>query len=239
MTPDELNIEDVDRAIFKRLNNIVVREGYWIDEVNIATSQYDAAIQVIIDSGKELIYVKGVGTYEGTGKVNENTFVLNRRPLDKSPIGILNDFKFVEKTKKVIVDEVETERKFFDKYRQPSTLYDLTYDIRIVTNSLKYDRIMEKILLKAFGSVKYIKAVDEELNDLDQGFEMLRGQNIDVSTDSYREHGYLYRCENINLEGFELVNDEVPSIETIETDVLPVDAENVNDNNIQLNFENL
>lgn len=239
MTPDELNIEDVDRAVFKRLNQVVVNAGYWIDELNIPESQFASAKAVITDAGKELIYVAGVGTYEGTGEVKENTFVLNRRPIDKSPVGIGKDFVFVEKTKTVEVEGEDVQKKFFDKYRQPSGLYDIVYDIRIVNNDLEYDRIMQKLLLKAFGTHRYIKAVDEDLNDLDQGFEMLRGQSIDVNTDSYQEHGFLYRCENINLEGFDLVQPDIPSIETIETEQLPIDAENNTQENIDSNFDNV
>ena len=119
------------------------------------------------------------------------------------------------------------------KKRSQDTNYDVEYEIRYITSSAKYARIIEEMLITVFGARKLVDAYDDAESVVCDFWLMRRGQ-FDVSGDDFLERGVKYEAVNINIEGSEIVRTNIPETTDFELDGDPLTHDEMDDLNNNL-----
>ncbi|HOZ81944.1 MAG TPA: hypothetical protein PLJ18_11510 [Niabella sp.] len=216
---------EISDGIFEVIRKAVVAGGYLPDFVSAGSSSaYQSAKGAIISSGKEVIEVFNVGTYKSKGEDMNNNIIINRASVVPAKIGTGKEIAFVQ-----------NDNGTFDKIHTPDTRYDIMYSISYNTISEKYAEIIEDIILNAFESRKFIRAVrsngdiimnvlDDYNNDLSDdfggsiesienvaGFWLMNRGFVDTSGTNFIEKQWRFEAINIDLIGWKNI-DTVPQL---------------------------
>lgn len=191
---------EVTDGIFEILRKAFVARGYLPDFSDSDT--YHAAMQTIIDSGKQIIEVFNVGTYKSKGEDTNNNVIINRSVPIPAKIGTGKQ-----------IDFVNNNNGTFTKMQTPENRYDIMYMITYNTVSEKYAEIIEQTLFETLGSRKFVRAVNPDgtiitatLNDQSieniAGFWLLQRGFVDTSGIDFIEKQWRYEAINIDLIGW-------------------------------------
>lgn len=216
---------EISDGIFEVIRKAVVAAGYLPDFVSAGSSSaYQTAKGAIISSGKEVIEVFNVGSYKSKGEDMNNNIIINRASVLPAKIGTGRDIQFTSNTSGT-----------FNKMHTPENRYDIMYSISYNTMSEKYAEIIEEIILNAFESRKFIRAVksngdvimdvmDDYNNDGEDdfdrsedvrknvaGFWLMNRGFVDTSGTNFIEKQWRFEAINIDLIGWKNI-DTVPQL---------------------------
>lgn len=206
-------LDEIDRGIFEVLRLKIVAGGYFPNEPDFLPaneSGFQSAKDAIISGGKELIELFGTGDADSSEDIKGNMIWIERNTVEPASTGIKqHDF----------IELKSTGPNVYTRKRSQDTNYDITYDVRYVTKSTKYGRIIEQLLIETFGTRKYLNAIDSN-GDNTSCFWIKRVNQFDVSGPDFMERGISLMAENINLEGSTIVRDDIAQI--TDFDLVPV-----------------
>ena len=217
-------LENVDRGIFQQLRRRVVLEGYLPDIKNYVGGTAEDYVQakVTLKEGlpdKTLIEVFGIGSSDSREEKTDCKIVVDRVGMKKGDVSYTDEVFYVANA-----------NNKFDKMRMPDTAFDVEYEVRIIGNTAKFDRIMHNIVFYALGSKKYIKFVDDDGEDTVGGFLLMFTGFLDITKDKFIERLFRFTAKNVFLTDAELIKADVPKLTQVKVNVVAVSRlDNLND----------
>jgi len=225
-------LEAVDRALTEALRLAVVNRGY-LPDVTLYSDQQawkQAKEELRLSLPDEtLIDVFGIGTGRGRQEKTANKITIDRKAITLSP-----DMAGVSGVVSSVWDE--TLQKY-RKVRGYLGYYDIDYEVRTVSSSTKFDRIMVSLIfatlynyqmLSFFGKLgEYSHAYDNSFSiskdfDYGAGFQIEFLGSTDLLPDeNWLERIYRYRARRIPLDE-EIEIEHVAPLLEVKVDVTPV-----------------
>lgn len=205
-----ITLEMLDRSIFELLRKKVVLKGFLPDIVaNPTSAQYKAA-KDILRASTPLIDVCGVGYAEDRNEKSINKIVISRVSSDRGALGGWGLSYFEE------YQNVQGDTRF-KKYSLPDQQRSINYQIRIISTSARFDRIMDTIVTGTLGMNRQHKGVANDGSDTDKTFDMLFIGDADVSIPEVWERVYSYRVPDIFIGEEEdyLLNENIVPLQTV------------------------
>lgn len=210
-----MTLTQVDYTIFEALRKACVAAGYLPDyasftgTTDVRRGLYAAAKDVIRDAGKEIVEVFNVGyVLNDKGIKAPNKISINRKSELLGNIGFGVNSYFVE-----------NDSDSFDKVNLPDSSVTITYDIRIISSSAKYNRIMYSIVQKALGTRRSLKVVNEDLSESDDYLHIAKQGSVTISSDEFYENSEMYIVTDAILYA-EQEDEAVNKLSTIEFSLL-------------------
>lgn len=192
-----ISLESVDRTIYEHIRLELVRRGFLPNKWDFQNDKdgYEAAREVIKnDPNKFLIDVFGTGASESRDKKHSHSLVVNRIGISPSDLGGGSEFY---KPNTNDQDEVEN----FTKGKYPDTASNLNYEVRVITNSIKAERIIFSVLTKALGYTKELATVTSGSNTLSSNTVTCKFEGtVDVTSTDFIELIYRYNLKDVWLE---------------------------------------
>lgn len=189
-----LNITDLDRTVFYAINSQVIHAGYFVDPTLYTDpAVFNTALQTLKQSLplKELIYVYGVNDSKNR---NENTpaqIIINRTQKTSGTVG--GGVSFYEKN----LDNT------FSKYKLPENTTTVSYEIRIATNIIDYERIMFALISKALGTRKVLNCLSDRAGTADKNIQFDKISDYDSGSNyNFIQRVLIYELRDIFLEEF-------------------------------------
>lgn len=181
-------------GIFETIRKKVVEKGYLPDIANYYPGNkpgYQAAKDQIISSGKRLIEVFNVGNWKSRDEKNTGEIILDRIGISASEIGrVKRSFKY---------DVNGSDDNLYDKKEQPSSRYNVEFQLTYLTDLEEYADIIDSILIESLGIKKLISALNDNQEEVGK-FWLFRSADFDTSGKDFIERGYRYTAKWVDLE---------------------------------------
>lgn len=200
-------IEELDRALFNHLRRKVVELGYL---PNVEDYQYTGGSKAYAEDKKALdncIEIFGVGGAESREERKAHKIVLNRK---SSAVGSLGGFPATEFVPYKVGDETK-----FRKQYLPDSNKDIVYEIRGITNSTTFERIIYSIIYSVFGTRRYLKSFKNLSEENDKVFLITSTGDVDVSSAELRERLFSFVLRDVWVEEPTLIRDNIPQLTTV------------------------
>lgn len=219
-----MKIQYIDNAVFEVLRKALVENSYLPDITTYTDiADFEAQKEVLrqAQTDKQIIDICGVGTAYAHGKKTTCKIIIDRKREYDGYIGATGT-NFYQKY-------IDTENKNkFKKMLMPANSKNIEYEIRIVSNNIKKERIMKELIDNAIGSYSNLKCVDEDGNETDDTFVIKRTDLIKVATiDNITEWVFDYLVRDVFVEEPKLVTDAIAELIEVNT-ILITDNENIN-----------
>lgn len=213
-----MTYENVDKGVVDAIRRVLIEMGYLPDKLLYATkAEYLTALAAIKAGGKQVIEIYGVGNAEKKDENRMHTIVVTRSDEYDGSCGAWPEFLFDRK--EVTVGGTTTVT--YDKYFLPDKMQTVEYEIRYITNSADYDRIINQVLQRAIGNRKYLKAVNEDALPIGEVFLFERKSYVDVSTPETMEKLMRYNAVDLWLQEPYLLSAGVPAMIQADLNVKP------------------
>lgn len=189
--------EELDRTLFEHIRLKVVELNY-LPDIALYTTQnaYKTAKDTLRASlpDKQLIEVYGVGAAENRDEKTVSKIVIDRKSAPRGSLGGWPATFFEERTVGSSV--------VYDKKMYPDQTRNVRYEIRYITNTAKYARILSEIIDYALGTKKFLNSVNPSTLaiDPDKCFYMLLQNEVDVSSNELMEYVFTYEIQDIFLK---------------------------------------
>lgn len=213
--------DELDRIFYKRINDELIRLGLIPDKTLYTTAaDYKAAKEALALTGVIVTEVFGPGSADARDEKTYNKIVINRG-VKKPGSWASNDVHFFEHTGSV-----------YDKKEYPDFNYNQDYDIRVITRSTKYDRILSDLMDNLLPGRRYVSTVAS--NNTETGKLVLSRYKTDfmIASRDFVERSYQYCIEDVWLARPVTVKEDIPELVTIHATVI-----NSNDNTILLDTD--
>lgn len=152
--------EEIDRTLFELIRIGIVSKGYLPDLTAYSADpeSYVLAKETLKASlpDHELIEVYGTGPPESRDEKTVSKIIIDRK---EAPEGTLGGFPVMEYEPILNSNNVLTG---YDKFQMPENSRTIKYEIRYMTNSVKYSRIITTIIDNALGTKRYIYPVKDD-----------------------------------------------------------------------------
>ena len=156
----------LDRSIFELLRKKVVLKGFLPDIVaNPTPAQYKAAKDTLRAS-TALIDICGVGFAESRNEKSINKIIIDRKSSSRGVLGGWGTSYFEE------YQNIDGETRF-RKFGLPDFQRTIEYQIRIISTSVKFDRIMDTIVTGTLGMNRQHRGVDNDGVETSKTFDMV------------------------------------------------------------------
>lgn len=201
-----VGIHEIDRTVYERLRLALVASGYLPNITSYSTeTEYTNAKSAIHLSKGGVIEVMGVGAAESRDAKQSTKIVIDRKGAD---IGTIGGFP---------ATQFEKVGDTFTKRNLPDTTMDLNYDIRVISNSVKFERIATEAILAAFGMRKYIPITVEYNQDSKDVILMNFKGDVDVSAAGMRERLFKYSAMDIWIKMYDddVVRANIPPLTSV------------------------
>lgn len=207
------SLTNIDRTIYENIRLVLVSLGHLPDITQFNnTTQYQAAKQVIKGSAKALINIHGTGVAESRDKKQSHTIIINRKVITPTNIG--GGTEHFEANKN---NAGETSSFTKKKYPQKST--NISYEVRIITNSMKIERLLTGIIFSSLGYHKSLKVMDGNSLGL-KTVQCIFGGTVNVTSTDFTERIFNYNLVDVWLDDTEeVLNTEVPILTDIELNI--------------------
>lgn len=208
-----MTLEDVDRTIYELIRLKVVAAGLLPDITNYATAQdYNDAKEALAATTKynQIVEVIGVGAMNARDEKRTCRIVIDRKSIVQGEIGSYGVTEF----------DRNVDGQTFTKSRRDSTTYDLQYDIRCISNSAHYDRILNGIVLQTFSLVSYQSIVDGTGFGEDQ-LLITQVDSRNVTSSDLLEYLYTYQASDVYLLDNTVVKDDIQQIIDVDGSIEP------------------
>lgn len=219
-----MKIEYIDNAIFEVLRLALVENNY-LPDVTIYTDidSFETAKEALrqAQTDKQLIDICGVGTAYSHGKKVTCKIIIDRKREYDGYIGSTAT-NYYEKY-------IDTEnRNKFKKMLMPANSKNIEYEIRIVSNNIKKERVMKELIDNAIGSYSNITCVDETGTQTNDTFVIKRTDLIKVANiDNITEWVFDYLVRDVYIEEPKLVTDKIAELTDINSNFI-TDTQTVN-----------
>ena len=208
-----MTLEDIDRTIYELLRLKIVAAGYLPDITTFATPQeYRDAIEALAATlkYKQPVMLLGIGAENSRDDKRPNRIVIDRKSIIQGNVGSFGVTDF----------EMNDDGQTFSKNQRDATAYTIQYNIRCISNSAHYDRILNDIVLQTFSKVSYKSIIDGDAF----GTETVLINQIDsrdVSSTDLLENLYTYQVEDVYIVDATTLNDSVKPISKVDISVEP------------------
>lgn len=214
--------ENVDRTLFELLRKGVVAAGYLPDVSLFAGNPngYKAAKLALQNSlpDKQLIEVFGVGSAEARDEKIVNKIVINRKREKQGTMGGFPSMRFTEYKNGLGQNR-------FKKEFLPAYCKDVEYEIRFITNSTKYERVLSNIMDTVLGLRAYSKIYDNTGAQIpDEEILIEQTGDLDVSSTKLVERLFMYTVPDVWLQENKLIQDNIVPMTTVSLGVTPEPA---------------
>jgi hypothetical protein len=207
-----MDLGEIDRAFEKAIRDEVVKQGYWPDITPFLSTNditgFEAAKAAIRASGKKLIEVSGVGNYADREELTNNEMIIDRLPATPGRLAAGNIFY-----------EKKDENTYY-KLRMPQKTSNIEYNIRMVTNDIAYERLINGIVNKILGRRKVLSGVLDTGVLTENKFRLYYAGELDLSNGEWIEKVYRYIVQDVFLEEPEVLG-EVAAMKEIIFDTSP------------------
>ncbi len=208
-----MSLEAVDRGFTELLRREVVRKGYLPDVTLYATATDYAQAKGLLQESlpdKTLIEVFGVGTAQSRQEKTACKITVDRKSLDASQYVIADR----------IVYRWDSALQKYRKIKCPGAFYDIDYEIRTVSNTTKFDRIMSNLVLSVLHQNTYIQYFGEGFTSKDVFAIDFLGC-VDISpNEQWLERIYRYKAKAIAIDE-ETEVAQVPPLLEVNVDIVP------------------
>jgi len=196
--------EEIDRTIFELIRLEIVRLGFLPDVTSYLTD--NAAYQVAKNNlrntldDKQLIDIFGVGTTDARDEKTVNKITVRRK---EAPKGTLGGFPVVEYDPITVGNTVTG----FNKFKMPEHTKNIKYEIRYISRSVKFARIMSQIIEDTIGVRRYINPVKNDGSfDTVKNFFIEMSNEVDVSDDNVIEYLFTYDVKDVFIQRRRQIN---------------------------------
>ncbi|CAB4185128.1 hypothetical protein UFOVP1492_113 [uncultured Caudovirales phage] len=209
-----MTIETLSRTLYERLRLAAVASGCLPDVLIHTTPVAFAAAKAAIRlTGVQIVEVKGEGAPDQKDEKTVTTISLQRR--GSSPGG-LGGWP--------VMQHVATGANF-KKVQLPDKTRNVLYEVRSVSNSARYDRIADQIIVDALGQRKYLQAVlPNHSFDPTEGFLLMKSGESDVTSTDIIERIYTFSAVDVWLEEPTLIAEGV--VQMAQINGTPIVADN-------------
>src|SRR5690606_2016746 len=148
-----MTFENLDRTLYEYTRLKIVELGYLPDITNYNTNEEYLAAKIALSKTlkyNQLIEVFGVGAPESRDEKIPNKITINRKEIFDGSFGTFGAVSF----------ELNQGNESYTKYKNPPRCKNIEYDIRIISNSAFYDRIMHSIILNVFNDISFKPALE-------------------------------------------------------------------------------
>ena len=181
-------LEEIDRTLFELIRLKLVKYGLLPDITQYTSLQdYKSAKDAIESSGKEVVEIRGVGTAEARDTKLSHEIIIDRKGASVGVLGGYPATQFVE----------DTENGTLSKQYLPDATNNIEYEIRVISNSIKYERILSQLIYQTLGIRKYHKVVENYNSFLDKEFFMTYNGDIDVTSTQTKERLFRYMVNDV------------------------------------------
>lgn len=215
-------IESIDRTIFEYTRLAVVAAGYLPNVTSYATaSLYKSAKDAMRASlpDKQLIEVYGIGAAESRDEKTVNKIIIDRIGFIKGGTGGFPATKYEQTGSGAGAT--------FKKFMYPAASKNVRYEIRYITNSAKFDRIIMQLIEDTFGDRVYLKTVQVSGSTVTlDGQEILIDQTnfVDASSTDLIERVYTFTVPDVWIQEFKQIGGTIVPMSTVHVDMYYNDA---------------
>ena len=222
-----MSLAYVDRALTEALRKKVVEFQRFPDVTQHSTpEQMETAKATLVANtpDKQLIEVFGVGNSDSRSEKLYNRIIVDRVGLKESPKSFIGQHRYERNANDT-----------FTKYEISPNLFDIDYEVRIISNSVKLDREIHTIVFSALPVKKYVKFVDDNGQDKDQGFWLDFTGNVDLVKEKFIERIFRYTARNVFITEDTVVSNNIPQLVEVTANVIPTPFETNFENEAELN----
>lgn len=210
-----ISLEILDRTIYEHLRLELVKRGYLPDILAFGTKEeYNAAKEVINNTdGIYLVDIYGLGASDSRDKKHAHSIIVNRKPIIPSSLGGGTTYY----TPNMNGEEIEN----YTKGKYPERSADVGYEIRIITNSVKLDRILTDIIFKALGWSRDIHTMEKDSDDMGiKTVSCVFDGDVNVTSTDFIEKIYNYTLKDVWLDSTAVTYEgTIPVLKHINIDV--------------------
>jgi len=211
-------LAEIDRAIYEYIRLKIVEAGYLPDMTQYQTQESWDTARTLLSSTKPhgLIDIFGVGSADDRDELTANKIVINRTNEDNSTLsGGGVEYEVANNTSYKVVD-------------LPLNATNITYEIKLNTTVVSYERIMSNIITKALGMTPALKSINDDGSFSSKDFYIKRQQKIDSSSLYFLQKIFIFKVLDVFLSSEEELNtNTVSSINSITFTIAAQNTEGV------------
>lgn len=198
-----LLLEEIDRTLYECLRLELVSLGYLPDIVQFNTENDYLKAKKDIEDGKGFVVeLHGVGSTEVRDAVQVCNVTLDRKGI---PAGSLGGGTF---------QYIPNSNGKFDKEQIPSMSSNVTYEVRVLSNSTKSERIITEMLLRVFGHRVYIPVLQQYNPDKKKNFLLISQGSVNVTATNLLERVFTFVVPDVWLGKSALI-EEIPPLTSV------------------------
>lgn len=236
--------EELDRIFYERIRLALVESGLlpditlYSDITAWQAARATLRTSLLLDR-KVMVDVLGVGSWDDKGEKADARIVIMRGSRTPGSIGG-SPSTFMES-----YIDAGGNRKF-RKYKAPDSSDNLAYEIRTSTNDTETDKVMSRLMDKAFGRRRYLPTIDEQGKPTLKDVLVISTGTFDFTEQRYIERAFRYLIEDVFLQEPELIQDNIPVLTSLSIGVSLQDGSEVSndldlsvDDNARITEDNL
>ena len=215
------SFEEVDRTVYNTIRLLLVAGNHLPDVMSFpATEQGKLDYQAAKDAlGDDLIEIFGVGTGNRRGLKDCNRIVINRKNGSPASSG-MGGYPATKLVQTVPNPATPADKRWRKEYL-PDAALDLHYDIRVISSTTKYERVMSTVLHTAIGLRRYMLAYSPDLSALSgKNFLVFYNTDTEIAADylnDWAERMYFYTVADIWLDtGLHTISDAIVPLTSID-----------------------
>lgn len=214
-------VEQVDRTLFEYLRLGVVAAGFLPDVTAYGTAAlYTAAKDTLRASlaDKQLIEIFGVGASESRDEQSSSKIFINRTGFVKGGTGGFPATQY----ETIVTGSGPSAVTSFNKYMLPAASKNVRYEVRYITNSVKFDRIIMQLIEDIFGDRGYLKTVEVSGSTVTfTGQDILVDQEnfVDVSSTDLIERVFYYIVPDVWIQNARVVTANIVPMSTVDVEM--------------------
>lgn len=225
-----MTLEQLDRTFFEAIHSKIIEGGHYVDKRNYTNApDFNQALKDLLASkgqgDQQLIYLFGTGPSEKRDEIKTTKIVIDRASSSPGEVGAFPETALCK-----------NDDGTFDKTQLPRSSEDILYEIRIITSSIKYERICQQIIYDALGShTKYLTTTNGE------HIEIMRDGFNNVSATRFIEVIIKYTAKNAFLESDNVIATGIkPIIEIVNKSETVLDSKIIDiDPSINIEFQSI
>lgn len=215
--------EELDRMFYERLRRGVVAMGLMPDITLFDNdADYFAARRALRTSlnaqGLTLLEVIGVGSWDDKGEESDAKIVVKRLGTDSGSIGGFPATYY--ESYNDTAGDIKFEKSYF-----PDTSDDVNYEIRLLSNNVKMERILSRVVDNALGRRRFVQTVNPQGEYTETRVLLFNRGSFDFSAQKFIEKGYRYVIADVFLQEPQLILSDIPLLTTLQFCVYLPDTE--------------
>ena len=162
---------------------------------------------------KTIIEVFGIGNSQSRQEKTDCKITVDRLGIKEAGIGIYGGIKYIKYG------------DTYDKVQQPTKAYNIDYEVRIISTTARFDRILNGIVLNSLGNM-YISHIENGTESADKFLLDFNGA-VDITKDVFIERVFRYTAKDVYITEEEVLQRNVPQLIEIVANIIPVSRTSV------------